>query len=129
MKSTAAVLAFASAALFAATRKRKPSLSKAVSTSRGILGRAKESQLNARRVAEQTAERYHDVCHHSSMVVGGCTRLAPASPTLKSEQPAAWRIAHSPTHDDRGGPAAVRCTVSGGARRAIRAINGGYSPA
>jgi hypothetical protein len=58
MKSTAALLAFASAALFAATRKRKPSLSKAVSTSRGILGRAKESQLNARRVAEQTAERY-----------------------------------------------------------------------
>jgi len=84
MKSTAAVLAFASAALFAATRKRKPLLSKAVSTSRGILGRAKESQLNASRVAEQTAERYHDVCHHSSMVVGGCTRLAPVSHCLIS---------------------------------------------
>jgi hypothetical protein len=58
-KSTAAGLAFATAALVAAARKGKPTLAKkALGKSPTILGMAKRSHSDADRIAERTAERY-----------------------------------------------------------------------
>ena len=58
-KSTAAVLGFASAALFLAARKGNLSAAKkALGNSRKILGKSRHSGSSARRIAEETAQRY-----------------------------------------------------------------------